>query len=185
MAKISAHVKAKLDVMDEVFSRLKDLDKMQLKVGFLDSKSMDYKDGTSVVEVAVQNEFGGTVDTTSLQKKAKAKGLNVTVPKTMQVPPRPFFRNAMDKNQAKYGRLVKQYFGNKGMGKDKSADVFLNQLGSVMQIDIMKSIDDTHSPENSPLTEMIKESSHPLIDTGHMRQSVSWQVKDKDGETDS
>lgn len=180
-SKIDVHVQAKLDKMDEVFSRLKDLDSIYVKVGFLDSKSQSYPDGTSVVAVAVQNEFGGTADTTSLQKKAREKGLNISVPKTMQVPPRPFFRNAMDKNQKKYGRLVKSYFHGKGMAAGKDADTFLRMLGSVMEDDIRKSIDSTHTPENSPLVEMIKESSHPLIDTGHMRQSVSFEVKDKDG----
>lgn len=177
--KITARITDRIN--DAVIEKIKHLNDIQLKVGFLDSKSQSYPDGTSVVAVAVQNEFGGTADTTGLQKKAKEKGLNISLPETMQVPPRPFFRNAMDKNQAKYGRLMKSYLSGKGMAAGKDADTFFRMLGSVMEDDIRKSIDSTHTPENSPLVEMIKESSHPLIDTGHMRQSVSYEVKDKDG----
>lgn len=189
MAKNNITFNISTKINEAVVKKIKEMGEKELRVGFLSSKSMDYKDGTSVVQVAVQNEFGGSVDTTSLQKKAdkrsKEIGRKLVVPNPMQIPARPFFRNAMDKNRNKYALLVKSYLNDRGMAKGRDSKTFLNMLGNVMQLDVMKSIDDTHTPENSDLTVIIKQSNHPLIDTGHMRQSVSWEVKDKNGETDS
>ena len=183
MASVKSKVKITSTINEAIFEKIKHLNDLQLKVGFLDSKSESYPDGTSVVAVAAQNEFGAVVKVSDAWR-ARAKKRGVELPEYWKITERPFFRTAMDKNQAKYGRLMKSYLNGTGMAAGKDADTFLRMLGSVMEDDIRKSIDSDvwgDTKPNHPLVIHIKESSHPLIDTGHMRQSVSYEVKDKDG----
>ena len=73
---------------------------------------------------------------------------------TEKVPARPFLDVAIVKNKA----IVAGAMGAMAAGKVQQyiADVFI-------------------PPPNSPRTIARKGSSHPLIDTGQMRQSITWQ----------
>ena len=51
-----------------------------------------------------------------------------------------------------------------------------NRLGEVARGDIVKSINQTNSPANSPITIEAKGSSKPLIDTGFLRANVTFKV---------
>jgi hypothetical protein len=52
----------------------------------------------------------------------------------------------------------------------------LNKLGILSQGDVQMEITNTYSPPNSPTTILLKGSAHPLINTGQMRQSVTWKL---------
>lgn len=62
------------------------------------------------------------------------------------------------------------------MGETALATV-LNKLGIVAQGDIQSEITSLRSPPNSAVTIARKGSSNPLIDTGAMRQAVTWVVE--------
>ena len=121
-----------------------------LNVGFFDSAK--YPSGEGVPSVAFWQEFG-----------------------TLKIPKRPFMRNAI----AKYkGRWIAAFKAS-AQG-DAPAETILGRVGEVMRGDVVKSIGDTTEPPNAPATIAQKGSSHPLIDTGFLRQSVSFEIAQKD-----
>lgn len=133
--------------LEKVLGVKVDKPKITLEAGFLEG--VTYSDGMSVPMVASLNEFG-----------------------TYNIPPRPFFRNAINKNSDKWGKVFLQ-----GMQKQNAKNAF-GLLGERIRKDIVQSINDTNEPPNSPVTIARKGSSKPLVDTGLMRASVNYRIKE-------
>lgn len=133
--------------LEKVLGVKVDKPKITLEAGFLEG--VTYSDGMSVPMVASLNEFG-----------------------TYNIPPRPFFRNAINKNSDKWGKIFLQ-----GMQKQGARNAF-GLLGERIRKDIIQSINDTNEPPNSPVTIARKGSSKPLVDTGLMRASVNYRIKE-------
>lgn len=91
--------------------------------------------------------------------------------KGLGVPSRPFFTIAIEKWGEKATKLIADAYHN-GMSLEKA----LGRAGIFMQGKIQDEITDLETPPNAPSTIAIKGSSNPLIDTGLMRRSVSFQV---------
>lgn len=117
-----------------------------LKVGFF--ASAKYPNGEAVSDVAAYNEFG-----------------------TSKIPPRPFMRNAKSENDAKWVESLA-----KNIEASKSADLAFGRLGELVRNDIITSINKTTTPPNSAQTIERKKSSHPLIDTGFLKSSVTYEI---------
>lgn len=118
----------------------------KLKVGIFESAK--YDDGTPVAQVAFWQEFG-----------------------TAKIPMRPFIRNAIAKNTQKWGDSVKTAL----IGTNDSEKA-LKMLGEIMRGDIVLSLTNLNTPPNAPSTIKQKGSSNPLIDTGLLRNSISWEL---------
>ena len=117
-------------------------------VGFL--AGAVYPDGTSVPAVAYVNEFG---------KKGQ--------------PPRPFFRQAIAENESAWPKQLAELMRINKMDARKS----LVGLGSFVQGDIKKSINNLMSPPLASSTVKAKGFSKPLIDTKVMLNAVEFEVK--------
>lgn len=138
--------------------------KLQLEVGFFSTAK--YSTGEYVAQVAYWNEYGTTLS-----------------------PPRPFFRNAIKDKSKEWLQLFRDtQFKTKDMYKS------LSIVGTIAKDDIATSITDLSSPPNSEITinggwirhangkafkVKGKGSSNPLIDTGLMRNSVSYEITEK------
>ena len=134
-------------LIGEISQELKSLaNKNRLRVGFFETSK--YDDGTFVADVAKNNEFG-----------------------TLKIPSRPFFRNAIENNTKKWVNFLA-----KDLVKTENAAMSYNRLGEVARGDIVKSINQTNSPANSPITIEAKGSSKPLVDTGFLRANVTFKV---------
>ncbi|WP_210209675.1 hypothetical protein [Aureimonas flava] len=131
----------------------------KVKVGFPSGKA-----GADIVQRAVWNEFG---------TRGGASGGGWGGP----VPERPFMRNAMRSNRGKYQRAMAAG-AREVLRSSTSLRSILPRLGALAQGDIQAEITALRSPPNSPVTIALKGSSNPLIDTGEMRQRVTWQVED-------
>ena len=120
--------------------------KYSLEVGFFASAT--YPSGEYVAQVAYWQEYG-----------------------TIRIPMRPFFRNAIEKNNKKwfntFEALIKQ---------NVNETQALAKVGEMARGDIIKSITQFREPANAPSTIKAKGSSNPLIDTGLMRRSVTYKV---------
>jgi len=116
-----------------------------------------------VISKAIWNEFG---------TRGGASGGGWGGP----IPERPFLRNAMRDNQRKYARFSASKARDLVEGKITLEGV-LKQLGVLAQGDVQHEITALREPPNSPVTIAAKGSSNPLIDTGEMRQSVTWQIR--------
>ena len=127
----------------------------KVKVGFPRGKTEG-----SVVDIAIWNHYG-------------TRGGGWGGP----IPARPFLLQAMRtgrKDNKKFLRAV----AKKLIRGETTLAASLPQLGVKVQGDIQESITALRSPANSPVTVRIKGSSNPLIDTGRMRQAVTWVLED-------
>ena len=154
-----------------------------LRVGFLEGAT--YPDGTSVAMVAAIQEFGA--------------------PKA-GIPPRPYFRPMIQKEQSSWGPGFAKLLKSEGYNVDKA----LAQLGEVIVSQLQESIVATNSPPLSPVTLMLRRmvrddpnlvvtgrtvaearsrvaaglpysgvSTKPLISTGYMLRSAAYEIKKK------
>jgi hypothetical protein len=120
----------------------------EVRVGFLEGAT--YPDGTPVPEVAAYNEFG-----------------------TSKSLPRPFFRRMIKAKAPTWGD---------DMGKlltqtQFSATTTLGLMGERIKGQLQQSIVDLVSPPLAQATVARKGSAKPLVDTGHMLNSVDYEVE--------
>lgn len=120
-----------------------------LRVGFLEGAT--YPDGTPVALVAAVNEFGR--------------------PDRNQ-PPRPFFRAMISEKQKDWPRAL----GAVAKNNDYDIDKTLGQMGEGIKGQLQESIRQLDSPALSPVTVARKGFAKPLVDTGHMMNSVDYEV---------
>ena len=125
-----------------------------VKVGFFSTAKYDDKKGTPVAAVAAWNEFG-------------------TETETKTIPERPFFRRAIAEMEDGISNIVKAGIDTEKMVVD---DRLADRVGAYAAVQIQESITALKEPPNAPSTTRQKGSSNPLIDTGHMRNSVGWSV---------
>ena len=168
----------------KIFKELQKLAKLRVKVGFTaegkghgaDDKPVtakDYEDGPTIVEVAVWNEFG-----------------------TYNIPERPFIRQSVEKN-VKYIKAMCDKQLELIAGGKTDADTALRTIGAMQVWLMQQEIVRGEFTENAPFTihggwmknqksgklfyVKGKDSSTPLVDTGHMRESIHYDVKPREG----
>ncbi|QGW02615.1 hypothetical protein F9282_06300 [Proteus terrae subsp. cibarius] len=130
----------------------------EVRVGFIDGNT--YTDGTSVAQVAYENEYG--------------------VPENNQ-PPRPFFRNAINSNREEWVQAI-----SNGIASGTDARGVLEVVGARAVADVQISISELVDPPLSQTTLKIRRerekrpttSTKPLIDSGDMYSSVNYEVVD-------
>lgn len=91
------------------------------------------------------------------------------------IPERSFLRSTFDEKNKEWSdyslTLVK-----KVVDGELTANELMNHLGLRIQRDVQRTIRNLSDPPNSPITIHNKKSSNPLIDTGRLRQSVTYKV---------
>lgn len=141
------------------------LNKGALQVGFMENAI--YPDGKKVAMIAAIQEFG-------------APGAGI--------PPRPFFRNMIAAKSAEWPEAIA-----KTLIKSKyDVNLTLNRVGEAIKGQLQQSIRDLTSPPLKPATIIRKGGTagmvfnpkkrstfpaKPLIDTGHMLDSVTYRIK--------
>lgn len=125
---------------------LKDADGRAVKVGILGSA------GSAQVQKAMFNEFG-----------------------TETIPERPFMRTTFATRQGKYAFALQRALEKVVEGK-MTIEQALGLIGLEAVKDVQTTITMLREPPNAESTIEKKGSSNPLIDTGRMRQSVSFQI---------
>jgi hypothetical protein len=116
----------------------------------------------NIINRAVWNEFG---------TRGGASGGGWGGP----IPERPFMRNAVRGNAARLRTFMAKQAKEIVENRITTGRV-LSQAGIALQGAIQHEISTLTTPANSPVTIALKGSSKPLIDTGQMRQSVTYQV---------
>ena len=131
-----------------------------VKVGFFSTAK--YEDGTPVAAVAAWNEFG-----------------------TKTIPERPFFRQAIAGMEDGIANIIKAGIDTKKMVVD---DRLAGRVGEYVAGQVQESITALKDPPNAPETVARKRKKlhgkkgvgggeNPLIDTGFLHDSVTWQVE--------
>ena len=149
-----------LSVADGVMKALEDIARKmgggEVSVGFMAGAT--YPDGTPVAAVAFWNEFG--------------KGVQSEEGNYFQMP-RPFFRQMIAKESPTWpGKMAKL-----AKATDYDGDKVLALMGEDIKGALQQSINEFQSPPLAPSTIEAKGFAKPLIDTSHMLNSVSYEVK--------
>lgn len=144
------------DVTLEMIDRVRNLP--SLAIGFPASKAggLKYPDGTDVIDVAVWNNYG-----------------------TDKIPERPFMdvggRNAVRQTQDLRKKLI-----GKILTEETTPEDALDLVGAKAAAIVKKTIQSWAEPPNSPETIARKKSDHPLVDTGLMTQSITWEQRKRE-----
>ena len=121
-----------------------------LSVGFLEGST--YPDGTSTPLVAAVQEFGSP---------------------SRNIPPRPFFRNMIARKHNEWPSAVAALMKSNNYNVTKT----LMQTGEAIKGQLQQSIKDTNTPSLASATIKAKGFDKPLIDTGHMINSIDYKVE--------
>ena len=122
-----------------------------LRVGFLENAK--YPDGTPVAMIAAIQDFGAP---------------------SVGIPPRPFFRNMIKDKQSEWPKAVADLL----RANNYDAVRTLELTGEAIAGQLRQSIIDTNSPPLAETTIQRKGFSKPLVDSGHMLNSVDYEVKE-------
>lgn len=132
---------------------LKELADKEVRIGFQQGKATE-EDGTDVCDIAAWNELG-----------------------TVNMPSRPFLRMSVDDNSDKINSFMSAQ--KRSIINGEPADRILKKIGIFQKDLIQEKITEGSFAPNAPSTIKAKGSSKPLIDTGRMRQSVNFEIKQK------
>lgn len=92
---------------------------------------------------------------------------------TNKIPPRPYFRNMIAKESPTWGEKI----GRNLVANNYDVKVSLGQIGAKIESQLRQSIIETNSPPLRPATIERKGFDKPLIDTGHMINSIGSEVE--------
>lgn len=120
-----------------------------VKVG-LPKDSNNYPDGTSVIMVGTVHEFG-----------SPSRG----------IPERSYLRSTIEENKVAYKAFLAK-LGKDILTGDLGANKAMNILGLKVSTDVKDKITDLKEPA------LKNREGNPLIDTGHLRQSITYVVNE-------
>ena len=134
-------------------AELEKMKRLEVRVGYQAGAAAD-EDGVDIANIAMWNELG-----------------------TSRAPARPFLRKSVDENADKIKAMCKKQLQRLVQGA--SAEDVLEKLGVFQKGLIQKKIVAGSFEPNAASTIRKKKSSRPLIDTGRMRQSVNFVIRNK------
>ncbi len=120
-----------------------------VRVGFLENAT--YPDGTPVAMIAAIQDFG-----------APRAG----------IPPRPFFRNMIAAKSPEWPEAI----GALLVANDYDVNLTMAQVGEAVAGQLRQSLINTNSPPLAESTIARKGFSKPLVETGHMLNSIDYEV---------
>lgn len=164
-----------------------------VEVGFIDGRT--YPDGQYVAAIAAVQEFGGTIQVpekeTTIYRKLDKEGelanngrfvkqsksnfatTHVVPAHTINIPPRPFFRNMINKSSKNWPANLMTALKTTKFDAEKA----LGLVGQHISDELQESIRSNTPPPNAKSTIKGKGSARTLIDTGLMLDSVTHLVK--------
>lgn len=150
-------VKVKVKITDDgrkLKKMLDELEKLEVRIGLQQGKTSE--DGVDLVDIAMFNELG-----------------------TEHIPSRPFLRDSVDANGDRINAFLQSL--KKEILQGGSAEGVLKKIGVFQKGLIQEQIVKGSFEPNDEATKRKKGSETPLIDTGRMRQSINFVIKEKGG----
>lgn len=144
--------------------------------GLLDRISRVARDCTVKVEIGYFGKMHKPSITSKRARPIALKDLAAIHEFGLGVPKRPFIEPALKENRRKYilhvGRQLTPVIRRR-----KSLDKVWQEVGTIAVMDIQKYMLTASFTPLAPSTIKRKGSSKPLIETGQMRQSITYKVK--------
>ncbi|HEV2540198.1 MAG TPA: hypothetical protein VGU03_10875 [Frateuria sp.] len=125
-----------------------------LRLGFLENAT--YPDGTPVAYIAAINEYGNPAN---------------------NQPPRPFFRRMIAEKSPGWGASMAKVL----KAADCNLDVAFGRMGEGIRGQLQASIRQLDAPALAAATIAAKGFEKPLVDTGHMLNSVDYDIQKAGG----
>lgn len=142
------------NLVKDLEKKIKDVKKREVAIGVMQNSGA-YEYGLSIVEVARVHEFGSI---------------------TKNIPARSFLRVPFYEKEKQVDNLI--FRGYKMMvEKNETVDKALDLIGLGARDISVGAFRDNNWQELKPSTIKAKGSSTPLIDTGNLRQSITWEVR--------
>lgn len=167
----------------QFFKQIKELTELEVRVGYQRGKVISKI--SSAVKVAKKTKrgkklksFSDTLKEAELCDIALYNELGVP---SKNIPSRPFLAQSVDNNADKINEKCKEYVNIIAQG-GSAKDVF-QKVGAMHVGLVQLTIDNGDFVENAPATRARKNSEKPLIDTGRLRQNVTF-ITCKKGEYD-
>lgn len=135
------------------FAELKKLKKLEVVVGFQAGEATE-ENGADLVDIAAFNELG-----------------------TSSSPARPFMKQSFENHEDRLKAACERV--NRTINAGEGAEHALQQLGVEIKGLVQEEIIEGGFTPNAPATIERKGSDTPLIDTGTMRQSVNFAVRQR------
>lgn len=140
----------------EFLAMLDELTSTHLEIGIFG------EDDSDMVMIGTVHEFGMDI-------KLKKSG------KVINIPERSFIRAGYDQEKENIIRESEKLL-EKVIVLELPVKVFFETMGELMVGMIQKYLTDLKYPPNAPSTITYKGSSNPLIDEGHLRDSITYKV---------
>ena len=142
----------------------------QVEIGIFADASRD--GAVPMLVIAAANEFGAKIP----KRQARFEDLDDENPeKWVIIPERSYLRAWFDENvdvlQATMERLIGQVVEGKISGR-----AALETIGGYVVTHVQAYMVDLKTPPNAPSTIARKGSSNPLIDTGQLKDAITWRV---------
>lgn len=164
-------VEKELEYINDIQKQFEILERKNINIGVLDSES------PKILMIAHVQEFGIQIKITDkMRRYLRMMGLFLKDSTThINIPERSFIRRTVDEKENdilkfKNERIDKMIDGN------MTAIEYLNELGKYMVELTKETLIKLDSPKNHPFTANQKGSSNPLIDTGKLLESISYEI---------
>lgn len=160
----------KFNRIPDLVRELQYLASHQVEIGIFADASRD--GAVPMLVIAAANEFGAKIP----KRQARFEDLDDENPeKWVTIPERSYLRAWFDENvdvlQATMERLIGQVVEGKISGR-----AALETIGGYVATHIQAYMVDLKTPPNAPSTIARKGSSNPLIDTGQLKDAITWRV---------
>ena len=160
----------KFNRIPDLVRELQYLASHQVEIGIFADASRD--GAVPMLVIAAANEFGAKIP----KRQARFEDLDDENPEEwVIIPERSYLRAWFDENvdvlQATMEHLIGQVVEGKISGR-----AALETIGGYVATHVQAYMVDLKTPPNAPSTIRRKGSSNPLIDTGQLKDSITWKV---------
>lgn len=91
------------------------------------------------------------------------------------IPERSFIRSTFDEKEKDWAEYIAKLIGDLIHGSENARSV-AEKIGARIQRDIQRTIREMSAPSNATVTVARKGANNPLIDSGRLRQSITYKV---------
>lgn len=155
----------------EFLKMLKELSSTHLEIGIFGDS------GGDILMIATVQEYGCNIKVTDkMRGYLHSIGIHLKKEtKEIKIPERSFVRGSYDENKNKIIDNADKLL-EKVINLELPVSVFFDTLGEYIVGLVQEYMTDLKSPPNHPATIANKKSSNPLIDTGRLRQSITYKM---------
>lgn len=168
---MSIRVTRDINNVDKVLQVLEQLQSKKIQVGILSEE-----DG-EILMIANVHEFGISINVTD-KMRAYLHRIGIHLKKdttVINIPERSFVRAGFDENKEEIENNVSVLIQSL-IDNDIDIDTFYNAIGEYCVGEVQEYLTDLSSPALNPITIQNKGSSNPLIDTGRLRDSITFKI---------